>query len=300
METQRLWLQEAARDKRIGLSKLHGPANPADLRTKHVDHSTQIRLLALMSVEARVGRAETAPETGEVDEQVCSGESATEEVKEHECERQNNDEEAIEWVHECMDGWGDEFITGPFGAGDAQPKPKCAKKEEIYLIRNLKMSSCQTRYNETETESSSGGSITEEQSTEKEEIKQKYINAARCSVEVSTRMLEMNDMDLDTARRSVETIEGDPVRYALVSDTRQRSALAPERVSPVCQPNIVSANRFRTVFCALGQACIESAPPCHRGPNDRQRGVANSRRALHEAEGTHRSAGDVAERAVCS
>ena len=37
-------------------------------------------------------------------------ESATEEVKEHDCERQNSDEEANEWFHECIDGWGDEFI----------------------------------------------------------------------------------------------------------------------------------------------------------------------------------------------
>ena len=45
--------------------------------TKHVAHATQIRLVALMS--------KAAPETDEVDEQVCSVESATEELKEHEC-----------------------------------------------------------------------------------------------------------------------------------------------------------------------------------------------------------------------
>ena len=60
------------RDKRIGQTKVHGQVNPADLMTKHVDHATQIWLLALMSVEARLGRAETVPETGEVDEPVCS------------------------------------------------------------------------------------------------------------------------------------------------------------------------------------------------------------------------------------
>ena len=76
----------------------------------------------MMSVEAHLGRAETAPEIGEADEQVCSVESATEDVKEHECERLNSDEEAIECVHESLEGWGDEFIVGPFGAGDAQPK----------------------------------------------------------------------------------------------------------------------------------------------------------------------------------
>ena len=64
--------------------------------TKHVDHGTQIRLLALMSVEARVGRAEMAPETGEVDEKVCSVESATDELKKHECESDDGDYEAIE------------------------------------------------------------------------------------------------------------------------------------------------------------------------------------------------------------
>ena len=71
LEAQSLWLQEAVRGNRIGLSKVHGPVNPADLMTKHVDHATQIRLLALMDVETRLGRAETAPETGEVDEQMC-------------------------------------------------------------------------------------------------------------------------------------------------------------------------------------------------------------------------------------
>ena len=72
LETQSLWLQDVVLDKRIGLSKVHGQVSPADLMTKHVDHATQIRLLSLMSVEARVSRAETAPETGKVDDQVCS------------------------------------------------------------------------------------------------------------------------------------------------------------------------------------------------------------------------------------
>ena len=77
LETQSLWLQEAVRSKRIRLFKVHGPVNLTDLLTKHVDHATQIRLLSLTGVEALVGRAETAPETGELDEQVCPVESAT-------------------------------------------------------------------------------------------------------------------------------------------------------------------------------------------------------------------------------
>ena len=60
LETQGLRLQEAVLVKRIGLFKVHGLVNPAYLMTKHVDHATQIRLLSVMGVEARVGRAETA------------------------------------------------------------------------------------------------------------------------------------------------------------------------------------------------------------------------------------------------
>ena len=62
LETQTLWLQEAVRDKRVGLSKVHGPVNPADLMTKHVDHATQISRMGLLGLDARARRAETAPE----------------------------------------------------------------------------------------------------------------------------------------------------------------------------------------------------------------------------------------------
>ena len=44
LETQSLWLQESVGDKRIGLSKVHGPVKLADLMTQHVDLATQIRL----------------------------------------------------------------------------------------------------------------------------------------------------------------------------------------------------------------------------------------------------------------
>ena len=62
-------------------------------------------LLALMGVVARLGRAETAPDTGAVDEQVCSVESATNEDESHEYENQYCDERAFDWIHECMDDW---------------------------------------------------------------------------------------------------------------------------------------------------------------------------------------------------
>ena len=64
-----------------------------------------------MSVEARLGRAETAPETGEVDEQVCSVDPAAQEDNKYECEIENSDEDAFDWIHECMKVWCDEVIT---------------------------------------------------------------------------------------------------------------------------------------------------------------------------------------------
>ena len=85
--------------------------------TKHVDHGTQIRLLALMGVEARLGRAETASDTGAVDEQVCSVESTTGEEKNHEYENHECDEKAFDWIHECMDVWVDEVNTDPLPRG---------------------------------------------------------------------------------------------------------------------------------------------------------------------------------------
>ena len=64
--------------------------------TKHVDHATQIRLLSLMSVEARLGRAETAPETGNVDEQVCSIKSTAGEENIYECPDVDFEEELMD------------------------------------------------------------------------------------------------------------------------------------------------------------------------------------------------------------
>ena len=99
----RAWLQEAVRDKRVGLSKVHGPVSPANLMTKHVDHATQIRLLSFMSVESIAGRAETAPETGVCTEQIRSEESGPgadyiQEYTDVGCE-----EELWDWIHEMSD-----------------------------------------------------------------------------------------------------------------------------------------------------------------------------------------------------
>ena len=145
LEAQSLCLQEAVRAKRIGLSKVHGPVNPADLMTKNVDHATQIRLLALMSVEARLGRAEAAPETGEVDEQVCSIDSAARDYNEYECDSENSDEDAFDWIYESMKVWGVEVATDPLprgGVGDARGKGKEQKEmsPSAHAIRQARFS----------------------------------------------------------------------------------------------------------------------------------------------------------------
>ena len=91
------------RDKRVGLSKVHGLVNPADLMTEHVEHATQVRLLSLMGVEARMCRAESAPETGEVDEQVCLVESTDEGLEVPERKAIELNETEIDWIDESID-----------------------------------------------------------------------------------------------------------------------------------------------------------------------------------------------------
>ena len=81
-----------------------------------------------MAVEARMGRAECAPEMGEVDEQVCSVESTDEGLEEperevielNETEVDRIDESIDTWLHESVIGfhedakdWGHEIDTNP-------------------------------------------------------------------------------------------------------------------------------------------------------------------------------------------
>ena len=61
LETQSLWLQQAVRNKRVGLAKVPGTMNPADAMTKALDSNTMNRLLDLMGLEKRDGRPEVAP-----------------------------------------------------------------------------------------------------------------------------------------------------------------------------------------------------------------------------------------------
>ena len=129
LDTQSLWLQEAVRDNRVGLWKVHGPVNPADLMTKHVDHATQIRFLSLMGVEARMGRAESAPETGEVDEQGGSEEPGCEVIELNETEIDWIDESIDRWLHQSVIGFhGDAISLGHEIDTDARIGDSCGRR----------------------------------------------------------------------------------------------------------------------------------------------------------------------------
>ena len=62
-------------------------------------------------LEARLGRAETAPDTGVVDEHVCSIESITNEDESQEYKSHYYDKKTFDWIHECMDNWVHEVDT---------------------------------------------------------------------------------------------------------------------------------------------------------------------------------------------
>ena len=57
-----LWIQDRVRTKDFALVKVAGSNNPADSLTKHVDHSTLLKHMALMNVVPETGRAASAPE----------------------------------------------------------------------------------------------------------------------------------------------------------------------------------------------------------------------------------------------
>ena len=62
LDTQSLWLQQALRQRRLGLSKVLGTENPSDLMTKHVDAKLLGEHIHSMGCEFAEGRAELAPQ----------------------------------------------------------------------------------------------------------------------------------------------------------------------------------------------------------------------------------------------
>ena len=62
LDTQSLWLQQALRQRRLGLGKVLGTENPSDLMTKHVDAKLLGEHVRAMGCEFKDGRAELAPQ----------------------------------------------------------------------------------------------------------------------------------------------------------------------------------------------------------------------------------------------
>ena len=62
LDTQALWLQQALRQKRLGLGKVLGTENPSDLMTKHVDAKTGEHHVQIMGLKFAEGRPELAPQ----------------------------------------------------------------------------------------------------------------------------------------------------------------------------------------------------------------------------------------------
>ena len=61
LDTQSLWIQDAVRTKRVGVEKVPGTDNVADIGTKHLDGPNLDKLLKKLGVEFRDGRAVSAP-----------------------------------------------------------------------------------------------------------------------------------------------------------------------------------------------------------------------------------------------
>ena len=62
LDTQALWIQDAVRTKRVNVLKVPGSENVSDIGTKHLDAPTLNKLLKMIGVEFRDGRATSAPE----------------------------------------------------------------------------------------------------------------------------------------------------------------------------------------------------------------------------------------------
>ena len=62
LRTQGLWVQEARQTGRLAYRKVMGSMNPADVLTKHVPAEVLQKHIGALGVEARGGRANTAPE----------------------------------------------------------------------------------------------------------------------------------------------------------------------------------------------------------------------------------------------
>ena len=65
LDTGTLWLQQAVKEKQLGIAKVKGTENPSDLMTKFTDLATLEKFCAIMNLETRGGRATLAPKVAE-------------------------------------------------------------------------------------------------------------------------------------------------------------------------------------------------------------------------------------------
>ena len=63
--TQSLWIQDALREKRLGINKVPGTENPSDAMTKFLDGTTLMKTLNMMKCHFLEGRPESAPQLAE-------------------------------------------------------------------------------------------------------------------------------------------------------------------------------------------------------------------------------------------
>ena len=106
LDTQSLWLQQALRQRRLGLGKVLGTENPSDLMTKHVDSKLLNQHVKCMGCEFLSGRAELAPQV-------------VQEV-----------EDEVEYVEDVPSG----LMTASEGPESTTSKVHCASETELCLL----------------------------------------------------------------------------------------------------------------------------------------------------------------------
>ena len=61
LDVEDLWIQDQVKRKTVELVKVHGPENPADALTKHLDRATLERHMRRINLLPMEGRAATTP-----------------------------------------------------------------------------------------------------------------------------------------------------------------------------------------------------------------------------------------------
>ena len=65
LDTQSLWIQDALREKRLGINKVPGTENPSDAMTKFLDGTSLTKMLGMMNCHFLEGRPDSAPQLAE-------------------------------------------------------------------------------------------------------------------------------------------------------------------------------------------------------------------------------------------